>query len=108
MPVEIVTDGKASDLAELLSIPSVTMAPKRSKIADILVMARSKVLVPSVGSTFGYWAGFLGDAAIVHHADHFHNPIRPDSVNHQRFEGVLSGRPDEWPALFRQNIREIR
>ena len=107
LPAEIVTDGKASDLAELLSMPSVTMAPKRSKIADILVMARSKVLVPSVGSTFGYWAAFLGDAAIVHHPDHFHNPMRPQSVNQQRFEGILQGKPAEWPALFRRNIRDI-
>ena len=108
LPVEVVSDGSAADLAELLSMPGVVMAPKRSKIADILVMARSQVLVPSAGSTFGYWAGFLGESAIVHHPDHFHNPIRPESMNRSRFEGCLVGSPADWPPLFRENIQEFR
>jgi hypothetical protein len=107
LPVEIVSDGSARDLAELLELPNVSMAPSRSKIVDILVMSRSKILLTSAGSTFSYWSGFLGECALIMHPDHTHLPIRPETVNRNSYEGPLAGPPDTWPALFLKNLREI-
>jgi hypothetical protein len=108
LPVEIVTDGRARDLAELLELPNVSMAPKRSKIVDILMMSRSKILLTSASSTFSYWGGFLGDCALIMHPDHIHKPIRPEAMNRNCYEGPLVGAPETWPTLFVKNLRAIR
>ena len=107
LPVEIVTDGGARELAELLALPNVSIAPRRSKVIDILMMSRSKILLCSAGSTFSYWAGFLGECALIMHPDHIHQPIRPEAVNRSCYEGALVGRPENWPALFLKSLREI-
>jgi hypothetical protein len=107
LPVEIVSDGSARDLRELLELPNVSMAPRRSKIVDILMMSRSKILLASAGSTFSYWSGFLGESALIMHPDHIHQPIRPETVNRNYYEGALAGPPETWPALFLKNLREI-
>jgi hypothetical protein len=107
LPVEIITDGKARELGELLELPNASMAPSRSKIVDILMMSRSKILLCSAGSTFSYWAGFLGDCALIMHPDHIHQPIRPEAVNRSCYEGPLVGAPEAWPPLFVKSVREI-
>lgn len=108
LPVEIVTDGSARELGELLELPNVSMAPSRSKIVDILMMSRSRILLCSAGSTFSYWAGFLGECALIMHPDHVHQPIRPEAVNRSCYEGPLGGAPESWPALFVESVRAIR
>jgi Glycosyl transferase family 11 len=108
LPVEIVTDGRTRELRELLQLPNVSMAPSRSKIVDILMMSRSKVLLTSTGSTFSYWAGFLGDCALIMHPDHIHKPIRPEAVNRNFYEGPLVGAPETWPPQFVDSLRDIR
>jgi hypothetical protein len=107
LPVEIMTDGKARDLGELLELPNVLIAPSRSTIVDMLMMSRSRILLCSAGSTFSYWAGFLGNCALIMHPDHIHQPIRPEAVNRSCYEGPLAGAPDIWPALFLKSLREI-
>jgi hypothetical protein len=107
LAVEIVTDGTARQLGELLELPNVSMAPRRSKIVDILMMSRSKILLTSASSTFSYWGGFLGDCALIMHPDHIHKPIRPEAVNRNCYEGPLVEAPETWPAQFVKNLREI-
>jgi hypothetical protein len=107
LAVEIVTDGSARELGELLELPNIAMAPSRSKIVDILTMSRCKILLCSASSTFSYWAGFLSECALILHPDHIHQPIRPEAVNRRCYEGPLVGAPDTWPALFHKSLREI-
>jgi hypothetical protein len=107
LSVEIVTDGNARELGELLDLPNVSMAPMRSKIVDILMMSRSNILLCSASSTFSYWAGFLGECALIMHPDHIHQPIRPEAVNRSCYEGPLAGTPESWPPLFVKSVREI-
>lgn len=104
---EIVTDGSPRELAELLELPNVSMAPRRSKIIDILMMSRSRILITSAASTFSYWGGFLGECALIMHPDHIHAPIRPEEVNRNSYEGPLVGPPESWPPLFLENLRNI-
>jgi hypothetical protein len=92
LPVEIWSDGKKQDLGELLDLPNVSLAPRRS----------------SAGSTFSYWAGFLGDCALILHPDHIHQPIRPEQVNRNFYEGPLAGPPESWPRLFLDNLKSVR
>jgi hypothetical protein len=107
LPVEIVTDGSARDVTELLELANVSMAPSRSKIVDILMMSRSKILLTSAGSTFSYWAGFLGECALIMHPEHIHKPIRSEAVNRNYYEGPLAGTPENWPPVFVKSLREI-
>jgi hypothetical protein len=66
-----------------------------------------QILTDGKGSTFSYWAGFLGDLAMIHHPDHVHAPIRPARINQKFYEGPLVGPVAEWPPLFLKNLRDI-
>jgi hypothetical protein len=107
VPVTIVSDGSRDQLQELLTLPGVERGASQTAIVDILRMSRSKLLIPSAGSSFGYWAGFLGDCAIIIHPDHIHKSIRPDLVNELYYEGAAIGPAQQWPELLQKNIRTI-
>jgi hypothetical protein len=107
VPVTVFSDGTAQQLGELLSLPAVSLATKQTAVVDMLSMAAGKVLVPSAGSTFGFWAGFLGGCAIIMHPNHIHKSIRPDSVNEMFYEGPAVGPANQWPELLQKNIRAI-
>ena len=59
VPALIVSDGTATELAELLREPAVRLARTGSPLADLLVLAGARVLLAS-GSSFSAWAAFLG------------------------------------------------
>lgn len=107
LPVTLVSDGNTEQLKDLLRISNVKMGPKNSKIVDILMMGKSKILVTSAGSTFGFWGGFLGDNALIIHRDHVHSSIRPDTVNNQYYEGPVSESVENWSKLLIDNIMSI-
>ena len=107
LPVTVFSDGSAAELRGLLSEPGVQKAPAGTAIVDMLLMAASQVLVPSAGSTFGYWGAFLGDNAVVLHPDHIHEPIRPVEINRSWYEGPAVGAPSRWSELLIDNIRRI-
>jgi hypothetical protein len=64
-------------------------------------------LLVSAGSTFSYWAGFLGECALIHHPDHVHAPVRSADVNRIHYEGPLVGPVAEWPRLFLDGVKLI-
>jgi hypothetical protein len=107
IPIAIVSDGRRNQLQELLKLPAVELAARQTAIVDILRMSRSKILVPSSGSSFGYWAGFLGDSAILMHPDHIHKSIRPEPVNELFYEGPTPDSSEQWPELLKANIASI-
>jgi hypothetical protein len=78
LPVTVFSDGKPHELGELLSLPGVTLAPPRPSIVDLLLLARSQVIVASAGSSFSAWAGFLSDSPVIFHPNHIHARIRPE------------------------------
>jgi len=90
LPVTIFSDGNASELKEVLSLPDVYLAEDDLDILQMLHLSKSKIIVLSAGSTFGQWAAFLSNAAIINHYQHFHSYIRPASVNEKTFEGVIN------------------
>lgn len=87
-PVTVFSDGRRDELHELLSLPGTELAPPRNDLVDMLLLARSDVIVTSAGSSFSYWAGFLSDAQLILHPDHIHGSIRP--LDDSLYEGPVS------------------
>lgn len=107
LPVTILSNGKKSLLKKILNLPNVKMGPSNSAIIDIFMMAKSKILITSAGSTFSYWGGFLGDNAVIMHQDHIHASIRHSSINDKFYEGPAVGKFEQWPELLIKNIRDL-
>ncbi len=61
MPVKIFSDARPDQLRDLLALEGVTLAPERPSIVDILLLAKSRVLITTGTSTFGMWSSFLGE-----------------------------------------------
>lgn len=108
LPVTLFSDGEDHELAELLALPRVTRARTRADVLDLLLLAKSRLIICSAGSSFGYWSAFLADAPIILHPDHIHEPIRSKSVDDVFYEGGPTGPDGAMPELLLANIRDIR
>jgi hypothetical protein len=60
LPIQIFSDGRESELSDILSIPGVTLRREPNDIGDLLALAQARLLIGS-NSTFSRWAAFLGD-----------------------------------------------
>jgi hypothetical protein len=60
LPIQIFSDGREQELADILAIKGVTLRREPSDVADLLAMAQARLLIGS-NSTFSRWAAFLGD-----------------------------------------------
>jgi hypothetical protein len=60
LPALIVSDGGTRELRQLLALPDVKLVQSSSAIADLLTLAKAKVLLGSGNSSFSAWASFLG------------------------------------------------
>ena len=107
-PVTLFSDGRDGDLAELLALPHVHRSTAPSDLVDLLLLARSRVIVTAPGSSFGQWAGFLADAPVLHHPAHFHAPSRPPELNERWYEGPAGESAESWPPLLIENLRRMR
>jgi len=67
IPAIVVSDGNEGDLRELLKEENVSLVRTGSAIGDLLVLAKSKSLIASAGSSFGAWAAFLGQMPSIAH-----------------------------------------
>ncbi len=66
-PAIVVSDGNKSELRDLLKERNVSLVRTGSAIGDLLVLARSKTLLASAGSSFSAWAAFLGQMPSIAH-----------------------------------------
>jgi hypothetical protein len=67
----IFSDGHESELKPLLKLNNTSVFKSINDLVDLYQMSKSKILITSAGSTYSYWAGFLGECEIVQHPDHF-------------------------------------
>ena len=102
VPVTVFSDGSDTELAFILSLPNVTRSQTENDVVDLLLMSRAQVIVPSAGSTFSEWAGFLSDAIIVRHPDHIHAPIRSPSLLGGAFESAAPATADQWASWWKR------
>jgi hypothetical protein len=107
VPVTVFSDGRDDELAALLAMPNVQRAAANPAIVDLLLLSRSRLIVTSAGSTFGYWAGFLADSPLILHPDHIYARFRPDDINRRFYEGGPGQHIEEWPDLLKQNIAAL-
>jgi hypothetical protein len=106
LPITLISDGTPDELAPLLQLPKVTHTPGLSAIADLLIMSKAKLLVTAAGSTFGQWAGFLGNPILLHHPEHYHFTCRSDDSS--SFEGaVWPTAPEHWPSELIFAVRAL-
>lgn len=103
-PVRIYSDGRNSELQDLLRMRNVTRAKDRNPVLDMVEMSLSKVLILSAGSSFSQWAAFLGTQPVIAHFEHFHHRIREPSTT--VFEGIANPYEGEWDPLLIRNLVE--
>jgi hypothetical protein len=63
----VMTDGRPEELRDLFAEPEVEIVRPNSPLSDMLLLARSQVLIGSGGSSFSAWASFLGQMPTVSH-----------------------------------------
>ena len=67
VPAMVVSDGNESELRDLLKQENVSLVRTGSAISDLLLLAKSRTLIASAGSSFGAWAAFLGQMPSIAH-----------------------------------------
>jgi hypothetical protein len=88
--IRIFSDALPSELSQLLSLPNVKMAQRKPDIIELLEISKAKIIVTSLGSTFGYWAAFLSEADIIVDDRHQFGTIRSPDTIPNRFEGTIA------------------
>lgn len=78
-PVTIFSDADKQELAEILALPNTSMAEHKPDILDIILLSKSRVMILSGSSTFGYWAAFLSDALVIRPANDWQKLIKQNS-----------------------------
>src|SRR5215467_14111086 len=63
----VVSEGTERDLRPLLQEPDVELVKSASAISDLLILAKSRILIGAGGSSFSAWASFLSGAPTVTH-----------------------------------------
>ena len=95
MPLVVFSDGKVEDLAPLLQIDGVRLGREENDLAELLAMARARLLLGS-HSTFSQWAAFLGNMPSIWR-DRVVRPERPTDADIPLFhvDRDLVGFPDD-------------
>jgi hypothetical protein len=105
VPVTIFSDGYDYELSELLKLPQIFRASTASALSDMLTLSGSKLLITSSGSTFSYWASYLGQPPTIYHPAHFHAGVFPYDVGQRVFEGGFDPESITVPDLLIHNIK---
>lgn len=63
----VVSDGNREDLTDILDLNNVVFVRPGCAISDLLLLAKSKVLLASGASSFSAWASFLGQMPTISH-----------------------------------------
>jgi hypothetical protein len=95
MPVQVFSDGTNEELGPLLALPGVQRASCGSSVADLLALARGRVLVAS-GSSFSMWASYLGRMPVIWPRGH----LRQRLYREQPAAEIEIGENDELPLSF--------
>lgn len=81
LPVTVFTDADREEISELLLLPHILLSEDKPDILDILLLSKSRIMILSKSSTFGYWAAFLSDALIIRPLNDWQDNIGPGKSN---------------------------
>lgn len=101
LPITIFSDAYPEEVRDVLDLGNAVLSASRNALYDLILLSRSRCLILSHASTFGYWAGFLADAPIILPYS-IPSPIRNMESNRRYYEGVAQDN-----ALLVQNIRAV-
>jgi len=76
--IYIFSDGYLAELSSLLRFPNVEIFRGENDLVELLHLSNSEFIAMSAGSTFSYWAGFLGNSLLIYHDYHPPCLIRDD------------------------------
>lgn len=75
LPVTVFTDANKKEIEPLLELGEVKIAEQKPDVLDLLILASSRIVILSIGSTFSYWAGFLSDGIIIRSSADWHTRL---------------------------------
>ncbi|MBD2208377.1 alpha-1,2-fucosyltransferase [Nostoc linckia FACHB-104] len=107
VPVTIFSDGHDHELSDLLKLTQVSRASTDSALSDMLTLSRSKLLIASSGSTFSYWASYLGHCPTIWHPAHFHAGVFSPDISQRVFEGGFDPEYMQPSDLLVRNIKSV-
>ena len=102
LPVSLFSDGYKAELNEILKLGNVDLIDKNSDLVDLLLLSKSKIILPTHGSTFSAWAAFLSEAPVVLPFP-YQKPLREDHL----YKRVYEGKFDLENEILRMNIKNI-
>jgi len=70
--IYVFSDGDDDELREILAIDGVIRAKQQPDVVDLFQMAKSKIFIPSIGSTFSYWAALFTEGIIIRNELEWH------------------------------------
>jgi len=99
--VRIFSDAHEEELKPLLRLPNVHCPRQQSSIVDMLLLARSRVLIGTGGSSFSMWPTFLGSMPTIWYPEtrSFYTGWQPSSDFEAGVDGSL---PAELVCRLRQ------
>jgi hypothetical protein len=77
LPFCLFVDSPPSSVADILQIPNVHIEHTHNPMLDLLHLSKSKIIIPSIISSFSIWACFLSEAILLRHPnDNVSLPLR--------------------------------
>ncbi|MEO8471930.1 MAG: alpha-1,2-fucosyltransferase [Chryseolinea sp.] len=105
----IYSDGTREELADILNEPNTLFYNTVNPMYDLVSMSRSKLIILSANSTYGMWAAFLSEAAIIRKGEDFvKGYIRSEADRLRWYEGELNEDLRQWPDLLTQTLRKLQ
>jgi hypothetical protein len=108
IPVTVFSDGTDEECSRILGLGGVSRAPSMADIGHVILMSKAKIIVPSAGSTFSLWSGFLSESTVIHHPAHFRVATRPATINAYAFEGAGLMPGQDLSAALSEVLRNLR
>lgn len=76
LSVTLFTDAYKEEIKEIFDLGNVKMSENRYDVSDLVQLSKSKFILLSKDSSFGYWAAFLSSAVVFIHPDDWHKTIK--------------------------------
>lgn len=77
----IFSDGTEAELSDILKFSNVKLIKDVPAIVDMLLISKAKLIIPSIRSTFSYFASYISEAYILRHRQDSFSPIRLEGNN---------------------------
>ena len=100
----VVSDGTRAQLGPLLELDDVEFVRPGCAISDLLILAKSQILLASGSSSFSAWASFLGQMPTISHPG---QPLSWFGLTNRRGHYVGEFDPASPPRQFAEQVRAI-